>query len=96
MFASVFVLERLVPDVSKKYVDKSKIDFESKQDELTGTPSTADSCLALSDSSMQVLERNTTGTFICTNFWIAILATGMKLGPFIMTPSISKKQAKLG
>jgi hypothetical protein len=59
-------------------------------------PSTADSCLAFSDSSTHVFERKTTGILSWTNCWIAGFATVMKFGPLVMTPSISKTQAKLG
>jgi hypothetical protein len=69
---------------------------KSSEYQLTVTPSTADNCLALSDSSIHVFETNTTGTLSWINFWIAGLATAMKFGPLVITPSISKKQAKLG
>ena len=64
------------------------------KDELTVTSSTADNCLAFSDSIIHVFERKTTGTFSFINVWIAGLATVMKFGPFVITPSTSKKQAK--
>ena len=63
---------------------------------LTVTPRTAESCFALSVSSIQVLETKTTGTFSWISFWMAGLATVMKLGPLVITPSISKRQAKVG
>ncbi len=68
----------------------------TKIKQLTGTSSIVDSCSAFSDSSIHVFETNTTGIFNCINVWIAGLAAGIKFGPLVMTPSISKKHAKFG
>ncbi len=52
--------------------------------------------MALSDSSTHVFERKTIGTLSWINAWIAGFDTAMKFGPFVITPSISKIQAKSG
>ena len=93
----MFEQEQLVLDESNifKYTFIKKW-VKTCEDELTVTPSTADNCFAFSDSSIHVFETNTTGTLSWINVWIAGLATVMKFEPFVITPSMSKKQAKFG
>lgn len=58
-------------------------------------PSIADRCLAFSDSIAHVFERKITGTFNSIKVCIAGIAAAIKFGPLVITPSMSKRQAKL-
>ena len=56
--------------------------------------SKVDNCSAFNSSMVQVLVTNTYGTSKSCNWWIAFFAAGITLGPWAITPSTSKKQAK--
>ena len=78
---------------------RSEIDidpFRSTCDEKcpTGASSISDNCAAFSDSNMHVFETKTNGTLVSISRLIANFAAGITLGPLVITPSTSKKQAK--